>query len=372
MSNLPAGWSEVPFEEAFRDVTGGETKTKARDYRETGRVPIVDQGRDLVGGFTDDPDAAFGGPLPVVVFGDHTKVVKYVDFDFGIGADGLKVLRPSSELDPKYAYRVLRSVRLPDGGYDRHFKYLKRTTVRVPPLEDQRRIAAVLDKADLLRAKSRRARRRLDSLTQAVFLDMFGDPAVNPKGWPLVRVGELGDVVTGNTPPRADATLYGDQLEWVKSDNIDPLLPFVAPALERLSSLGQAVARIAPPRSVLITCIAGSPSSIGNAAATDREVAFNQQINALVFDDLDWRFVLALVRASKRLIQAESTGGMKGIVSKSRLQRVTVPLPPTDLQDRFTQAWTSADRIRQDQGASSGLLDEVFASLQSQAFSGEL
>jgi type I restriction enzyme S subunit len=175
VTTLPAGWGELAFEAAFSDVTGGQAKTKARDYQDAGLVPIVDQGRELIGGFTDDPDAAFRGPLPVIGFGDHTKVVKYVDFAFGIGADGLKVLRPSSELDPKFAFRVLRSIHLPDGGYDRHFKYLKRARVPVPPLEKQRRIAAILDKADELRAKRRAALEQLDTLTQAIFLDMFRD-----------------------------------------------------------------------------------------------------------------------------------------------------------------------------------------------------
>lgn len=129
----------------------------------------------MVGGFSDDSDAEFRGRLPVIGFGDHTRMVKFVDFAFGIGADGLKVLRPTEDVGPRFAYHWLRSIRLPDGGYDRHFKYLKRTRVPLPPLEEQRRIAAILDKADELRAKRRAALEQLDSLTQAIFLDMFRD-----------------------------------------------------------------------------------------------------------------------------------------------------------------------------------------------------
>lgn len=256
-------------------------------------------------------------------------------------------------------------------GLNREDAYRKK--LLLPPLEEQRRIAAILDKADQLRAKRRAALEHLDSLTQAIFFDMFGDPVVNPKGWPLVAIGDLGEVVTGNTPPRANASLYGDFVEWVKSDNIDRRLPFVTTASERLSEAGVSSGRTAPPGSVLITCIAGSPNSIGNAAATDRTVAFNQQINAVVlFDNVDWRFALTLFRSAKRLVQAASTGGMKGLVSKSRLQQVTVPLPPEALQNRFGEAWTSADRIRRGQQASARSTEDLFAALQSQAFRGEL
>jgi type I restriction enzyme S subunit len=98
---------------------------------------------------------------------------------------------------------------------------VKSVRVPLPPLTEQRRIAAVLDGAEALRAKRRAALAQLDSLTQSLFLDLFGDPATNPKGWPRKPIGEIGKVITGNTPPRTNPDYYGTHIEWIKSDNIN-------------------------------------------------------------------------------------------------------------------------------------------------------
>jgi type I restriction enzyme S subunit len=198
-------------------------------------------------------------------------------------------------------------------------------------IDDRGRIAAILDKADALRRKRKRALDLLDNLTQSIFVEMFGDPLVNPKSWPRRRIGEVCKVITGNTPPRSVASYYGCTIEWIKSDNIDPDEPYVTEAAEFLSDQGKAVARIAPAGSTLVTCIAGSPNSIGNASMTNREVAFNQQINALVPMRLEPLFLNFQIKVGKRLVQEASTGGMKGLVSKSRLENVLLMYPPSNL-----------------------------------------
>ena len=112
----------VPFEDAIVEVSGGNVKTPQSNYLDSGTLPIVDQGKRLVGGYSDDPGAAYSGDLPAVVFGDHTCVLKYVDFRFGLGADGVKVLRPLPGWEPRYVYSFLRTGELPDAGYSRHYK----------------------------------------------------------------------------------------------------------------------------------------------------------------------------------------------------------------------------------------------------------
>ena len=178
-----SGWRHEAFDDVVADESGGNLKIPQSEFLATGRYAIVDQGKELVAGYTNDESRLCRAQLPVIVFGDHTRCLKYVDFPFCMGADGVKVLRPKAEADPKYLYHYLRQVRLTEGGYDRHFKYLKRTSLALPPLPEQRRIAEILDKADALRAKRRAALAQLDTLSQAIFFDMFGDPATNPKGF---------------------------------------------------------------------------------------------------------------------------------------------------------------------------------------------
>ncbi|MGH7797867.1 MAG: restriction endonuclease subunit S [Candidatus Binatia bacterium] len=369
---MKAGWQTLPFDEAVADESAGNLKTPQSEFLEKGNFAVVDQGKELISGYVDDESRLCSATLPVVVFGDHTRCLKFVDFPFCMGADGIKVLRPKVEADVKYLYHYLRQLRLHDGGYDRHFKYLKRAVVLLPPLADQRRIAEVLDRAEALRAKRRAALAQLDSLTQSVFLDLFGDPVINPKRWARKPVREIGRVITGNTPPRANPGNYGHAIEWIKSDNINTPHYYVTKAEEGLSESGKAMARIAPAGSILVTCIAGSPDCIGNAAMADREVAFNQQINAFIPEFGDPHFYYNQILVGKRLIQEASTAGMKGMVSKGRFEQIRLLVPPINLQREFAHRVSAVEKLKTAQRASLAELDALFASLQHRAFRGEL
>ena len=252
------------------------------------------------------------------------------------------------------------------------FSDLRIVAIPLPPLAEQRRIAEVLDKAEALRAKRRAALAQLDSLTKSLFLDLFGDPVTNPKGWPTKPLGEIGKVITGNTPPRSNPNYYGKHIEWIKSDNINTPHYYLTKATEGLSESGKSIARTVPAGSILITCIAGSPECIGNASMTDREVAFNQQINAFIPDKEDAHFIYAQMIVGKRLIQEASTAGMKGMVSKGRFEQILFPLPPISLQREFARRVTAVEKLKTAQRAALAELDALFASLQHRAFRGEL
>jgi len=248
---------------------------------------------------------------------------------------------------------------------------VSRIEIALPSVPEQRRIAEVLDRAEALRAKRRAALAQLDTLTQSIFLDMFGDPATNPKGWPRKSISDVATVITGNTPSRAVPGYYGTDIEWIKSDNINTPDYYLTRAHEGLSALGRAVARMVPPRSILVTCIAGSPACIGNAAMTDREVAFNQQINAVVPRNVDSHFLYVQLLVGKRLVQQASTSGMKGMVSKSRFERIMLMCPPIPLQRKFADRVVFAETLKVTHRTSLAELDALFASLQQRAFRGD-
>jgi type I restriction enzyme S subunit len=295
----------------------------------------------------------------------------------------LAILRPDPRrLDPHYFGWALRTesclrqaTRKKTGSAIRRIilRDLRQVVLPVPSLPEQKRIAAILDAADALRAKRRESIEQLDSLIQATFLEMFGDPVTNPKGWPRASLHELGDVITGNTPSRSRVEFYGDAIEWIKSDNINDPSFTLTKASEGLSELGRNEARIAPKGSILVTCIAGSRNCIGNAAVADREVAFNQQINAFVPGPkvAVW-YSFGFFLLGKSLIQASSTNSMKGMVSKSAFQAIRMPLPPIDLQKRFALIFESVNQQKARLKAHLAELDTLFASLQSRAFNGEL
>ncbi|MDX8551817.1 restriction endonuclease subunit S [Methanospirillum sp. J.3.6.1-F.2.7.3] len=244
--------------------------------------------------------------------------------------------------------------------------------VVVPSLPEQQRIAKILDQADALRAKRLATLSMLDTLTQSLFLDMFGDPVLNTKNWPRKYINDIATVVTGNTPPRVNPQYYGDEIEWIKSDNINTPNYYLTRAEEGLSKLGCQIGRIVPAGSILVTCIAGSPECIGNSAMADRDVAFNQQINALIPNQGNAHFIYNQLQIGKKLIQQASTKGMKGIVSKSRFERIEIIWPPDTIQERFAKKVITIQEEIGKQRDSFRMFDELFTSLQHRSFNGVL
>ena len=252
-------------------------------------------------------------------------------------------------------------------------KQLASFQIPLPPFEEQQRIAGILDAANALRTKRREALAQFDTLLQSTFLDMFGDPVINPMKWDTSALGKVGEVITGNTPSRKRPEYYGEDIEWIKSDNINDPSFVLTEAEERLSVAGKAVGRTCPRGSILVTCIAGSPSCIGNSAIADREVAFNQQINAFVPGErIALWFAFGMFWVGKRLVQSASTNSMKGMVSKSAFSAISIPIPPMALQRRFAAIVESIEQQKTRQRAHLAELDTLFACLQSRAFRGDL
>ncbi len=143
----PDGWQLLSFEECIRREKGlfEVGKLNQDDYRPIGKYPVIDQGQSLIAGYSDDDSKVYRGPLPVVLFGDHTREFKYVDVPFICGADGVKVLGPdSTAVDCRFFFYFVRGANIPSRGYNRHYRLLKELAVPVPPLDEQRRIAHVL------------------------------------------------------------------------------------------------------------------------------------------------------------------------------------------------------------------------------------
>src|SRR3989304_5683011 len=152
MKKLPDGWVIKLFEECIeKEISANKLKIPQNGFQLEGKYPIIDQGVEYIAGFTDDSSKVYKGELPVIIFGDHTRNFKFVDFPFALGADGTKILVPKKFLHPKYFYFFLNGLIIENHGYSRHYKFLKEKQIVIPPLPTQKKIAAVLEKAEKLR-----------------------------------------------------------------------------------------------------------------------------------------------------------------------------------------------------------------------------
>jgi type I restriction enzyme S subunit len=188
-------WDKEPFLNVVEDITSGNRKFQSAEYLTNGLYPIIDQGALSISGYTNDNNIVKRSK-PIIVFGDHTKKIQYVDYDFCLGADGVKLLSTSEKVLPKYLYFFLQTVKLPDVGYSRHYKFLKECFVPIPPLHIQEHIADTLDKADALRRKNQELLTKYDELAQAIFYDMFGDPKDGLEKWGKVKLKDVCTKIT--------------------------------------------------------------------------------------------------------------------------------------------------------------------------------
>lgn len=334
------------FADIFEDVTKQAVKIQKKDYLPTGPYPIIDQGQEWCAGYTDREDGLFQD-VPAYIFGDHTRIIKYTDEPFYLGADGVKLLklREGIQANPRFFYYALKSQRIPDTGYNRHFKWLKESLYHVPTLNEQTHIADTLDTLSTLITLCKTKIFLFDELVKSRFVELFGDPVTNPMGWERARLADKCEIVTGNTPSRKVKEYYGNDLEWIKSDNITEATTLTE-ATEYLSDEGAKVGRTVETGSILMTCIAGSLRSIGNVAIVDRKVAFNQQINAIVPKKQNTYFMYEQFRLSKDYICSGVNMALKGILSKGQLSEIEFVFPPLALQNEFAAFVEQVDKSK--------------------------
>lgn len=266
---------------------------------------------------------------------------------------GFKNLICSEKIYNRYLYHFLKdkTTYLNSLGRGATFKEISKSIVEnieipLPPLDKQRKIAAVLDKVSSLIAKRRQQLDKLDELVKSRFIELFGNPKDNPKGYSKKQLKETCRVITGNTPSRAVSEYYGDHIEWIKTDNIVSGLLNPTTATESLSEKGMAVSRTVDSGAILMACIAGSIASIGRVCVTDRKVAFNQQINAIVPSDYNILFLYVMLQISKEYLVDEINMALKGILSKSKLEEKTFYVPPMELQEQFAAFVTQVDKSK--------------------------
>ena len=184
------------FDEIFEDCTKYGVKIKTDEYQQSGKHLIIDQGQNQIAGYTDRTNGIFDN-VPAIIFGDHTRIIKYVDQPFFLGADGTKILRSKChDANYKYLYYALTNSKIPDTGYNRHFKWLKEIQIEYPDKKKQQEIVEVLDKINSILGYRQQQLAKLDELVKSRFIEMFGteDEIDN---WPCTTVGDVADVCVG-------------------------------------------------------------------------------------------------------------------------------------------------------------------------------
>lgn len=143
---MKQGWKIYEFEKCLEKFPS-YNKIPKNKFLIEGNFPIISQEKEFINGYWNDEKDVIEIKKSVVIFGDHTKIVKLIDFNFVAGADGVKIFQPIDEINAEYFAYYLQNIKLDELGYARHYRLLKQINVPIPPLEEQKAIVAKLDQA---------------------------------------------------------------------------------------------------------------------------------------------------------------------------------------------------------------------------------
>lgn len=345
------------FDEVLKDCTKLGTKIPTSEYLENGKYPIIDQGQNDIAGYYDSDDGLFED-VPTIVFGDHTRVVKYVDKPCFLGADGVKLLCPlDKDINCKYLFYQLSCADIPNTGYNRHFKWVKALNFKIPSSDEQNHVVEVLDKVTELISLRKQQLAKLDELVKARFVEMFGDPDQNPKGWPLVSITEIiRDKASNGFFAKRDAYKDDGNVQILGVSNIVNRMYSNTKELPRTNATQAEKEKYSVKYGDMLFCRSSLVADgIGKASivakGTFPNVLFECHVIRLSLDLQkcvpEFVQVLSTTPFFRRQIIAQSKTATMTTIGQDGILKSSVVLPPIDLQNQFAAFVERVDRQKQ-------------------------
>ena len=370
------GWQDIILEDALNYVQPTPYIVQSTHYDDSYETPVLTPGKSFLLGYTDETEGIYKN-VPTIIFDDFTTAFKYVDFPFKVKSSAMKMLEvKSEEYDIKFLYYLMLTLNFEADEHKRYWisKYSKQR-VKVPPLEEQKKIAGILDAADAYRQKTKALITKYDQLTQSLFLDMFGDPGKKEYPHTEYKMEDISNKVTDGdhaTPKRTDSGYKLLSCRNVKQSFIDfdAGVDYVGE-----DEFKRMFKRCNPEKDdILISC----SGTIGRTTAIRIDEPFvlvrsaalvkpkHELVNSIFLEKyLQTAYMQAvMLRKANTSSQANLfTGPIKSL---------PVLLPELSLQNQFEERVQAIESLKAKAEVSLAKAEDLFNSLLQRAFRGEL
>lgn len=292
----------------------------------------------------------------------------------------ISIIRPKASIKSKYLYHWLTTDksqhkirhlgRQTTNISNLDFKQFKKLEIPLPSLPEQQRIADILDKAEAVTQKREQALALCDEFLRATFLDMFGDPVSNPKGWNTESIGNLTSVLTGSTPSRKVAEYYKGDIPWVKTTEVNG--KDIYDTSEKISdkAILESSCKLVPKGSIVMAMY-GQGKTRGQVARLKVEAATNQACAVITpTNKIDMDYLYLYLLNSYERLRSLGRGGNQPNLNLNIVKNIAVLVPPTELQQKFSEIVEKVNAIKARIQHAQEL--PLFDALSQQAFKGEL
>jgi type I restriction enzyme S subunit len=364
--------NNIKFEEIFSETTKLGLNVKISEILKNGDLPVIDQSKSSITGFVNDHQYKYKGELPCLLFGDHTRIVKYIDFDFAIGSEGSKIFTIKDGINPKYAYYLLKNYKLPKTGYDRGYKFLKQATFNIHDLEDQIKIVNKLDNIYSLLQKRKNSILLIDKIIDSTFVDMFGDPMLNKKQLETIKLRNLGNWQSGGTPTRKKAEYFEGTIPWFSSGELNSI--YISNSKEKITetAIEESSSKKIEKGSLLLgmydTAALKSSITKVNISSCNQAVAFAKLDETLC----NTLYVYFAVQLSKKRYLDQRLGARQMNLNLTKIKNIEIPIPKhVDNQNEFGKNVEALLEQKNKSINSLNNLEVLFKSIIKQAFDGD-
>jgi len=379
-------WKIKELADLIRTVTPPK-KIPSTLFSESGSFPIIDQSQTYISGWTDDQDAVISNGLPLIIFGDHTCVLKITDVPFVQGADGIKIFGSSPGLSTTFLYQQLLFNPVKMEEYKRHFATLKNKIIAFPEESsgEQQKIADCLSSVDEMVAAQAQVLARLKAhkkgLMQRLFpaegetLPKLRFPEFRDAGeWEIKQIGQVSiNVTTGGTPSTSVKEYWGGGIRWMNSGELNYKKVYEVHGRITEEGMRNSSTKLIPKMCVLIG-LAGQGKTRGTVAMNMIELCINQSIAAIFPNEKSFSSDFLYHNLDNRYdeLRSLSTGGEgRGGLNLPIIKTLKVPFPKPKEQQKIADCLSSIDEIVAAQAQKlarlkahkKGLMQQLFPSL---------